>query len=129
MKIQVQAGICLALLASVIPIAAHAQTANGSPQKTGDKQGTGTAETNGTSGQRKSGQVVHQDFGRVQENKSNGSAAPAPIANGNGAQESSMKVRQEFGPQQVNKRTDLVAPPAGSNGGKPRTNANKQAPK
>ena len=70
MKIQVQAGICLALLASVIPIAAHAQTANGSPQKTGDKQGTGTAETNGTSGQRKSGQVVHQDFGRVQENKS-----------------------------------------------------------
>jgi hypothetical protein len=139
MKIQVHTGICLALLASATLLVANAQTSNGSPQNNGSKQSTGTSETNGATGQRKDGQVVHQDFGHVQASKPKSGAAIAPSPNegetqgsaGNSATNSKIKVRQEFGPSQTNKKDDVIVPGGtGGQGGKPKTtDAKTQSPK
>lgn len=139
MKNQVHTGIYLALLAGAALMPANAQTPSGGQQNNGKEPGISTTQANGATGQRKSGQVVHQDFGKAQAEKPKGGTAIAPEPNagdsqgpgGNGAQNSKMKVRQEFGPTQANKKNDVVAP-AGSNGqgGKPKaTDAKTQAPK
>jgi hypothetical protein len=138
MRKRIGMGICVALLAGAIVAPAHGQTAAGSPQKNGSDKSTGNAQTNGTDGQRKSGQVVHQDFSKVQASKPAGLSPAATPANqgttqgsngGNGGGNSAEKekFRQEFGPTQVNKKNDAIAP-SGS-GGKPKTGVKMQSPK
>ena len=142
MRKQIEAGICVALLAGAILAPAHAQTANGSAQKSGNNKSTGNAQTNGTDGQRKSGQVVHQDFSKVQASKPQGllpAATPANQGatqgtnggNGGGNNAAKEKFRQEFGPTQANKKNDAIAPSgSGGQGGKPKTSdAKAQSPK
>jgi len=136
LKIQVHTEICLALLASASVMLASAQTTNGSLQKTGDKQSTSTAQTNGTKVQRKSGQVAHADFNNVQPSMPNeltllNQNGTQGSAGGNGTPTSKMKVRQEFGPSQASKKNEVLVP-AGpdSQSGKPKTaEAKTQSPK
>ena len=141
MRMQIKTGIGMVLLAQAILMTVHAQTANGSPKKTGNNQSAGNAQTNGTDGQRKSGQVVHQDFGKVQASKPEDPSTPATQPNqgatqgsaggNNGAANSKTKFRQEFGPTQANKKNDVIAP-SGSGGqdGKPKAaDAKTQSPK
>ena len=76
MRMHVRTGIGVAMLAGAILATAHAQTAQGSQQKSGNNQGKSNTQTNGADGQRKSGQVVHQDYNKVQAGKPEGQSAP-----------------------------------------------------
>jgi len=141
LRMKIETGIGVALLIGAILMTVHAQTANGSQKKTRNNQSAGNAQTSGTDGQRKSGQVVHQDFGKVQASKPEDPSTPATPANqgatqgsaggNNGAANSKTKFRQEFGPTQANKKNDVIAP-SGSGGheGKPKSaDAKAQSPK
>ena len=141
MRMQIRTGVGVVLLAQAILMTVHAQTANGNPKKNGNNQSTGNAQTNGTDGQRKSGQVVHQDFNKVQASKPESPSASATPANqgatqgsaggNNGAANSKIKFRQEFGPTQANKKNVPITPSgSGGQGGKPKTaDAKTQSPK
>jgi hypothetical protein len=138
MQMQIETGIGVALLAGSILMTVHAQTANVSPKKNGNNQSAGISQTNSTDGQRKSGQVVHQDYDKVQAGKPEGQSAPpnqsgtqGSTADNNGVAKSKTKFRQEFGPTQANKKNDLITPSGpGGLDGKPKTaDAKKQAPK
>ncbi len=138
MRMQIKTGVAVAMLAGAILATANAQSAKQSPQKNGSNQGPGNAQTNGANAQRKSGQVVHQDYDKVQSGKPEGPSAPpnqsaaqASTADNNGAANSKTKFRQEFGPTQANKKNDAIAPSgSGGKGGKPKsTDAKPQSPK
>lgn len=142
MRMLFRTGICFAALAAAALGTAQAQQTGGSKQNSGNKPSTDTAQTNSTNGQRKDGQVVHQDFGQVKASRPDtlAVAPPAPSGQGgsagsNGAANSKAKVRQEFGPTQANKRNDalvqdtLVQAGSSSNGGKPKSDAKAQSPK
>ena len=136
MGMHIRTGICLVALAAVTVGLGISQQTAGSKQDNASKQNTGTAQT---SGQRKSGQVVHQDY--------NSSVAPMPnelttlarrsnengaqaSGNGGGTQEAKIRVHQEFGPQQASRRGDSIAPSgSGSGAGKAKTDSAAQSPK
>jgi hypothetical protein len=138
MRMQIKTGIGVALLAGSILMTVHAQTANVSSKKNGNNQSAGNSQTNGADGQRKSGQVVHQDYDKVQAGKPEGPSAPpnqsgtqGSTADNNGVAKSKTKFRQEYGPTQANKKNDVITPSGpGGQDGKPKTaDAKKQAPK
>lgn len=128
MRKQIETGIFAALLAGVILAPAHAQKASKS---------TGNTQTNGTDGQRKSGQVVHQDFSKVQASKpaatpaNQGTTQGATSSNSGGNSAEKEKFRQEFAPMQASKKNDAIEPSgSGGQGGKPKTaGAKTQSPK
>ena len=137
MRMLFRTGICFAALAAAALGAAQAQQTGGNKQNSGNKPSTDTAQTNSTNGQRKDGQVVHQDFGQVKASRPDTLtvAAPTPSGQGgsvgsNGTANAKTKVRQEFGPTQANKRNDaLVQAGESSNGGKPKSGSKAQSPK
>jgi hypothetical protein len=133
MKIEVPTRMCVALLSSAMLLPVVAQTSNGS------QPSQGSSQTNGATGQRKDGQVVHQDFPKAQSSAATNRASIAQSPNvsdargsaGNGAANSKVKVRQEFGPTQANKKNDVVVPaaPGGSDGKPKAAGAKTQTPK
>ncbi len=137
MRMLFRTGICFAALAGAALGAAQAQQTSGSKQNSGNKPSTDTAQTNSANGQRKDGQVVHQDFPRAQASRPDSLAVTAPTPSGqggsagsNGAASSKTKFRQEFGPTQANKRNDaLVQAGSSSNGGQPKSDSKAQSPK
>lgn len=136
MRTQIKTGIGVAMLAGAILATAHAQTAQGSQKKSGNSQATVHTQTNGTDGERKSGQVVHQDYDKVQAGKPEGPSGPpdqrvtqGSTAENKGTADSKTKFRQEFGPTQANKKNDVIAPSgSGGKGGKPKTADAKTLP-